>query len=922
MLGAAWELQATPANRAALERHYDRFLARPLAKCTTCHLPSESKFPESLGEFPHNPFGDRLRKLGEELAAAGNRKDLSARLSLVATDDTDGDGVANETELLLGHNPGNPQDKPSAGELSQIADRKAEFAQFLTSYRWQPFEPVKRPAVPTIANRKSEIRNPIDAFLTAERDARGLRPRPEAPKEVLLRRVYIDLIGLNPTPEEQRAFLTDTSPDAYERLVDRLLEDPRHGERWARHWMDVWRYSDWAGWTDGGQIRDSQRHIWRWRDWIVESLNADKPYDRMLTEMLAADEVAPEDPDALRATGFLVRNYKMLSREQWLEDTVKHTAQALLGVTMGCAKCHDHMADPISQREYYALRAVFEPHQVRTDRVPGELDLTKDGLPRAYDATNAPTYVFVRGDERNSLTNEVIAPTVPAMLGGRLNVQPVNLPWLAGNPDQRDFVIRDTLAASEQSVAAAKAVWAKSRSATNATPAQLREADLALDLAEKKHAALTAVIAAERLTLPGSRRREEADLSTALRLVPSAATNAVLLQRTAAVAEATLKRHQAQTALAAAPTNKVAETQKKLTEADQQLTAAVETLAKPLDAAFTPRPATAYPTNSTGRRLAFAHWLTEPRNPLTARVAVNHVWLRHFGRGLVPTPADFGRNGRPATHPQLLDWLAAEFMQPEVVDGRSELMVDRPDGASPSINHPLKALSTPWSFRHLHRLMVTSAAYRMASTGGDGEPQSAELASSIPQSAFRNPHSVDPDNHFLWRMNSRRLEAEAVRDNVLYAAGTLDPTFGGPDIDQQQALTSPRRSLYLRHAAEKQAEFLQIFDGPAVTECYERRPSVMPQQALALGNSELAVKQARILAASLVKESDGDDARLVELAFQRILACRPTDAERQFCVEFFGPAPVSADLAEKNFARAAENLVLVLFNHNDFVTLR
>jgi hypothetical protein len=209
----------------------------------------------------------------------------------------------------------------------------------------------------------------------------------------------------------------------------------------------------------------------------------------------------------------------------------------------------------------------------------------------------------------------------------------------------------------------------------------------------------------------------------------------------------------------------------------------------------------------------------------------------------------------------------------------------------------------------------------MASTGGESGTPSEDSA-SVPQSAIRNPHSVDPDNHFLWRMNSRRLEAEAVRDNVLYAAGTLDLTLGGPEIDQQQALTSSRRSLYLRHAAEKQAEFLQIFDGPAVTECYERRPSVMPQQALALGNSELAVKQARILAAKLAKDAAANETRLVELAFERILARRPTDAERQSCVEFFGPAPVSAEIAEKNFARAAENLVLVLFNHNDFVTVR
>lgn len=906
LLLGAFRGGATPANKAALERHYDRFLARPLARCTTCHLPSPNKFPESLGEFPHNPFGDRLRQLGEELAAAGQKRDLSTRLAALAAEDTDADGVANEAELLLGHNPGNAQDKPVAGELAQLKERQTEFAQFLAGYRWQPFEPVQRPAVPSIGNPKSEIKNPIDAFLAAEWTAHGLKPRPEASREVLLRRVYLDLIGLNPTPEEQRAFLADTAPDAYERLVDRLLDDPRHGERWARHWMDVWRYSDWAGWTDGGQIRDSQRHIWRWRDWIVESLNADKPYDRMVTEMLAADELAPEDTDALRATGFLVRNYKMLSREQWLEDTVKHTSQALLGVTMGCAKCHDHMADPISQREYYALRAVFEPHQVRTDRVPGELDLTKGGLPRAYDATNAPTYVFMRGDERHPLTNEMIVPAVPALLSGRLDVQPVNLPWLAGNPDQRDFVICDTLAASDQSVTAAKAAWDKARSETNAAPAKLRETELAFDLAEKKNAALVAVIQAERLTLPGSRRREEADNSSALRLVTSAATNAVLLQRTAAIAEATLKRHQAQTALAAAPTNKLAEAQKKLSEADHQLAQTVKALAKPLDAAFTPRPATAYPTNSTGRRLAFARWLTESRNPLTARVAVNHVWLRHFGQGLVLTPADFGRNGRPTTHPQLLDWLAAEFMNPETKgEGFKSYRVEQGASASSSSLQLLNSSTPrPWSFRHLHRLLVTSAAYRMSST-----PDDANLA-------------ADPDNLLLWRMNSRRLEAEAVRDNVLHAAGTLDPTFGGPDIDHQQALTSPRRSLYLRHAAEKQAEFLQIFDGPAVTECYERRPSVMPQQALALNNSELALKQARVLAAKLVQEAAANDARLVELAFQRILARQPTAAERELCTGLFQPAPVSADLAGKHFARAAENLVLVLFNHNDFVTVR
>lgn len=864
-------LYATPANRAALEKHYDRFLKPALARCVTCHQPSDLKAPESLEEFPHNAFGHRLKVLGDELRAAGQERTLELRLARIATEDADGDGVSNETELLLGHQPGNAQDLPTADQLQTATERQTEFAQFLASYRWKPFESVVRPPLPTPAIPGFQARNPIDAFLAAEWSARGLRPRPEASREVLLRRVYQDLIGLNPTPEEQRAFLTNAAPDAYEQVVDRLLQDPRHGERWARHWMDVWRYSDWAGWADGNQIRDSKPHIWRWRDWIVESLNTDRPYDRMVTEMLAADELAPEDPDALRATGFLVRNYKMLSREQWLEDTVKHTSQAFFGVTMGCAKCHDHMFDPISQREYFELRAIFEPHQVRTDRRPGQLDTARDGVVRTYDSTNAPTWFLVRGDERHPLTNEVIPPGVPRVLGGRLEVQEVQLPWSAAQPDLRDFVRQDVWTASDQKLQQARLEWVKASTNDTLTAPARRDVELRLDVAEKQHAALEALL----LTEPTSRGPRLADPIAAQRH----ATNTALLQLTANVAEARWRQLQAESALAQA-TNQVEETRKKLTEANQQLAKATAALAEPLHARFQPRPTESFPATSTGRRLAFARWIVRPDHPLTARVAVNHVWLRHFGRGLVGSPADFGRNGRPPTNPQLLDWLAAEFMSPSV-----------------------RASEKPWSFRHLHRLMVTSAAYRMSST-----PEDANLA-------------ADPDNRFLWRMNSRRLEAEAVRDNVLYASGSLDLTRGGPDLDHAQALTTPRRSIYFRHAAEKQAEFLQIFDGAGVTECYERHPSIMPQQALALGNSELVTRQAAVLAARLTAEAGDDDQRWVELAFERILARKPTRQEQQQCQEFLSLRSVSSGSTPPR-QRAFENLVLVLFNHNDFVTIR
>ena len=210
--------------------------------------------------------------------------------------------------------------------------------------------------------------------------------------------MYVDLVGLPPTPAEMAEFLADNSPGAYERVVDRLLASPQYGERWGRHWMDVWRYSDWDGYA--AEVRESKPHIWRWRDWIIESLNADKPYDRMIVEMLAADELSPLDPDALRATGFLVRNWYRFNRNVWLEATVEHTSKAFLGVTLNCARCHDHMYDPILQSEYYQFRAVFEPHDVRDDRVPGQRDTKRDALVRVFDADAArPTFLFARGNE-------------------------------------------------------------------------------------------------------------------------------------------------------------------------------------------------------------------------------------------------------------------------------------------------------------------------------------------------------------------------------------------------------------------------------------------------------------------------------------------------------------------------------------------
>jgi cytochrome c553 len=304
------------------------------------------------------------------------------------------------------------------------------------------FEPVRRPAVPAGAA------HPIDAFL-------GPSAEP-ANRYTLLRRISLDLTGLPPTPAEINAFLADQSPGAWDAIVDRLLASPRYGERWGRHWMDIWRYSDWYG--SGKEIRNSQPHIWRWRDWIIESLNANKSYGQMVREMLAADEIAPGDPNALRATGFLVRNWFLFNRNAWLQETIEGTTAGFLGLTLKCARCHDHKYDPLSQEDYYRFRAFFEPHDVRLDRVPGQADLAKDGLARVFDAAPRPdlanaagtflqpaiyadTFLFHKGDEKNPDKSRPLSPATPPALGpGIAAVRPVALPVNSYYPDLRPEV--------------------------------------------------------------------------------------------------------------------------------------------------------------------------------------------------------------------------------------------------------------------------------------------------------------------------------------------------------------------------------------------------------------------------------------------------------------------------------------------------
>ena len=290
--------------------------------------------------------------------------------------------------------------------------------------------------MPLPADDAKWVRHPMDRFVLQRQRQRGLGVVPIAERGILLRRVYLDLVGVPPTRDQLLDFLADDSPAALERAVDGLLASPDYGLRWARHWMDVWRYSDPSGYLMGGNddIRDSRAHIWRWRDWIIESLNEDKGYDRMVVEMLAADEVAPADTEALRATGFLARNWYKFNRNVWLDNTVEHASKAFLGLTINCARCHDHKYDPLAQTEYFQLRAIFEAHDVRDEAY----SVGADPLVRAFDAhAQRPTYLFEQGDELRPDKDQTLQPGVPALFIDQLRVEPVVLPAVAYYPALR-----------------------------------------------------------------------------------------------------------------------------------------------------------------------------------------------------------------------------------------------------------------------------------------------------------------------------------------------------------------------------------------------------------------------------------------------------------------------------------------------------
>ena len=966
-----------------------------------------------------------------------------------------------------------------------------------TYWSYQRLAPVEVPNLPN----SEWVANPIDAFVATKHAAQGLQAQPPAPPQVLLRRLYLDLVGYPPSRDALQRFLADPSDSAYEAIVDDLLARPQYGERWGRHWMDVWRYSDWYGRRPNNEIRYGQRHIWRWRDWIIQSLNEDKGYDRMITEMLAGDELAPLDHDVLPATGFLGRNWYKFDKNTWLFETVEQTSRGLMAMTIQCCRCHDHKYDPLPQQAYYELRAFFEPHGFRTDPMGasakletdnGKEQVLSDGLSRAYDQDPAvATYLFQRGDDRSPDTDHPLSPAVPAALGtDGLHIAPVPLPPEAYMPQITKSALARSRRAADVDVAAAKKArddvkqeitrmqeqlvllenadvayndepflqesfdqldpkrWTVASGSWSISEGYLQESDIAsfatlvttqnhprnftakvryrkrkpgtyrsvgfsfdringgrdsqdvytsradgrpqgsvqafhriagkqtypkagiqpaaikvgewIDLEfQVRETQLTIRLNGEvklEYTLPVARREgkfaiwvhqgtadfDHLHITPLFPTIPELKESLLAAQHQlqladlavqSAVAKAAWQQAQIDaervrlgvhpgdavaTALAAhraeltlpllEATSALARAERQVRVTDSQANRAQRDAAKKKHEAAAQRVADAngqytrlksFPAQSTGRRLALARWLTRPDHPRTARVAVNHIWMRHFGEALVPSTDNFGLSGKLPSHPQLLDWLAGQL----VAGG--------------------------WGMKPLHKLIVMSNTYRLASG---------------PSTHWKANQTIDPENIYLWRANTRRAEAEVVRDSMLAVSNTMDWTQGGPDIEESQGQTTRRRSLYFRTTPDNQMQMLALFDQANPDECYRRQVSVIPQQALALMNGQLAIDLSRQLAGQLTAQVGGpsadSNAEFIQLAFETILTRPPTPDEKTACITFLGqtanlfrngkalntfPAspekPTVAPSADPP-QRARENLIHVLFNHHEFVTVR
>jgi cytochrome c553 len=817
------------------------------------------------------------------------------------------------------------------------------------------FQPLTRPAVPTVKTT-AWVRNPIDAFVLKELEAKGLKPNPAASRGELIRRVTYDLIGLPPTPEEVRAFVADRAPDAYERLVDRLLASPHYGEKWGRHWLDLVRYAE----TNSYERDNPKPNVYKYRDYVIRAFNADKPYNRFVREQIAGDELADPTSEALVATGYYrlgIWDDEPADQQQAiyddLDDLVTTTGQAFLGLTLDCARCHDHKFDPIPQKDYYRFAAVFRninrfrnggptdeadyfatPEQKRDyDRKVAELEAKRKAnqtqlaqFAGDYQHNRARImnpndladlrYRYYEGEFAKIPNFDAMKPVASG---------PLPVPYLDTKPRKRDvsfgFVYEGVLNVPQDGD---YTFYLDTDDGSRLTVGGKKIVEKDSDGGQGNEMHGTIHLAAGRVPFrvdyfqgggpfglsfawggPGFTRRALSTYESCGELgLPTlhAAEFPLVLDKDAYARYTKLTAEKADLEKQAVPTEKILCVTEMGPKAPDTFLLVRGNITTPGDRVEPGFPLCAHggpavvPTpppgaQTDGTRLALANWLVSPDNPLTARVIVNRIWQNHFGRGIVRTPNDFGLQGARPTHPALLDWLAKEF------------------------------IARGWSFKQLNRLILTSNAYK--------------------QSSQTNPVALakDPQNDLFWRFDTRRLDAEEVRDSLLAVAGNLNLTMYGPPVypeipkeilagqsqpgadwhtDQMKPDDVTRRSLYIHVKRSLIYPLLATFDLPETDRTTPARfASTQPTQALGLINGPLANKQAALLAERVRKETGDDPATFVRRVLSLVLQRDPKQAEVTESIELM-------DRLKRHGAspdQARNYLCLMALNLDEFVYL-
>jgi hypothetical protein len=657
--------------------------------------------------------------------------------------------------------------------------------------QWWAVQAVRDPKVPAVDSKWAGTE--IDSFIWRKLSAAGLKPAAEADRRELVRRAYFDLHGLPPTPEQVQTFLDDRRPDAWRRLIRQLLDSPRYGERWAQHWLDVVRYAE----SDGYREDAFRPGASKYRDYVIRSLNNDKPYDRFVREHLAGDEIDSSDPDVFIGTAFLRHGIyewnQRNARMHWdliINEMTRVTGEAFLGIGIGCAQCHDHKFDPILQKDYFGLQAFLA-----TVEWPMETELATPKQKADYrkQLREWETATQTIRQEIHSLGNSAIAGAVKSIV--------------KQFPGDVQDIYR--------------------KPAAEKTP---YEKQLAYLVQRQVHRATNNYAFATKLKSQSEKVKRIKELQAELKkfdeLKPKPLPNAFVVND--------IDRRPTKTWLTS-----------------RKGRAAIEPAYLTL---LDKSPPQIKPTGrSTGRRLALANWITKDSNPLTTRVIVNRLWQRHFGRGIVATPNDFGTLGEPPSHPELLDWLTSRFVE------------------------------SGWKLKPLHELIMNSAAYRQASRR---EPTELEGVK-------------DPGNLLLWRFPSQRLDAEQVRDAMLAISGELKVREGGSSVDGKQ----PYRSVYVKKLRNRPDELLGGFDAPAgFDSAPDRIATTTPIQSLLLVNGGWSMARSKAFAERLLAGKSQLGRRDVERAWQLVYGRTPSVQERQAALDFVTDqagsvinAPVVAD---------------------------